>query len=299
MQSILSARFSPTHPHILASASGDRTVRVWNIFGGDLKVETTDDPHSRSRNYPMGDADEGDACIFILVGEGAGGHEWEIVTLAFHPTQRAIVTGGMDYGVRIWALPEYPIVIDPSIKKTEVGYRPRKIYFPVFATNRLHEDAIDCIEWLTDDILVSQTRNIVLVWQWLGFHRYFGGQIEGDPKPQRTDFNNSRECRRATLDGRYLLLNRGIYRRLFPDAGALSITGKFLVSSVRLSPGLGRARRGLGKTWTYDRTPLGRHQRGHAGGLGLQSDAHAVPRRQQARAPSFLRPKRSWLANRY
>ena len=140
---ILSVKFSPTDPHILASASGDRTVRVWNVFGGDL----ADDLDQPSRNFPMGDADEGDACVCILAGEGAAGHKWDVEAVAFHPTQRAIVTCGMDFGVRIWALPEYPEITNSAPYKTPQGYRPQVVRFPIFGTNRLHEDAVDCIDW--------------------------------------------------------------------------------------------------------------------------------------------------------
>jgi polycomb protein EED len=152
-QGILSVKFSPVEPHILASASGDRTVRVWNVFGGDFVGSL--DLHGQSRNYPMGDADEGDACVFILAGEGPAGHRWDVVSLAFHPTQRAIVTTGQDYSVRIWALPEYPEVTDPfEIRRTPPGYRPEIIHFPLFATQRLHENPVDCIEWLV--VVVAQ-----------------------------------------------------------------------------------------------------------------------------------------------
>lgn len=76
-QVILGLDFSPTHPHILASASGDKTTRIWNILGGDVAKAPPDVYHSQ--NYPMGMADEGDALVAILAGEGGGGHRAKVV----------------------------------------------------------------------------------------------------------------------------------------------------------------------------------------------------------------------------
>jgi WD40 repeat protein len=72
-QQILSIIFHPRHPHILASASEDRTIRIWNMFGTDVVLENGDfEP--LSENYPQGDADEGNYAVAILAGH-QGGHK--------------------------------------------------------------------------------------------------------------------------------------------------------------------------------------------------------------------------------
>jgi WD40 repeat protein len=69
-QDILSLVFHPLHPHILASASSDRTIRIWNFFGTDVEEGLHDPP--LSENYPQGDADEGSCVLAILAGDKAG-----------------------------------------------------------------------------------------------------------------------------------------------------------------------------------------------------------------------------------
>ena len=69
-QDILSLVFHPLYPHILASASNDRTIRIWNLFGTDVEEGPHDPP--LSENYPQGDADEGSCILAILAGDRAG-----------------------------------------------------------------------------------------------------------------------------------------------------------------------------------------------------------------------------------
>jgi len=218
----LSLKFSPNEPRVLATASSDKTVRLWNIFGEDVDDPSTRVPppvsdlgaesprrseqpntseaaslppadhedrsvtgqaeptvfqdHSEdgllvtyeslsdryvktqsayadpnpandvlSRAYALGQADEGTACYAILAGEGLGGHRWDATAVAFHPHHRAVVTAGHDYSVRIWAIPESPEHGDEG--RTPLGYHPELVSYPLFATNRIHDGGIDCIEW--------------------------------------------------------------------------------------------------------------------------------------------------------
>jgi len=47
---------------------------------------------------------------------------------------------------------------------------------------------------LTDDILVSKTAVTMVMWQWLGYRRFFTeGQYETNRLPQMTDWKNSRK----------------------------------------------------------------------------------------------------------
>jgi hypothetical protein len=56
---------------MLASASNDRTIRIWNIYGTEVELEDGDDD-PLSENYPQGDADEGSYAIAILAGYKSG-----------------------------------------------------------------------------------------------------------------------------------------------------------------------------------------------------------------------------------
>lgn len=92
-QDIFDLSFSPTSPHMLASASADQTTRIWNIFGPDLDeplnpLPTThpDDNVLLSHDFPMGRADEGEALVAILAGQGDGGHRAQVVgVVSFRP----------------------------------------------------------------------------------------------------------------------------------------------------------------------------------------------------------------------
>jgi polycomb protein EED len=82
-QEILSIVFHPLHPHILASSSTDRTIRIWNIYGTDVEREEGDD-EPLSENFPQGDADEGHCVLAILAGDKAG-HKAGVTALVRPP----------------------------------------------------------------------------------------------------------------------------------------------------------------------------------------------------------------------
>ena len=69
--------FDLATPHILASASSDKTVRIWNILGGEVTPPEGDD--KLSENFPMAMADEGNVIVAVLAGEGSGGHRDKVV----------------------------------------------------------------------------------------------------------------------------------------------------------------------------------------------------------------------------
>jgi len=75
-QEILSISVCRANPHIFATASGDKTTRIWNICGSPPPAFGPDE--LPSENYPMGDADEGTECVAILAGEGYG-HQSKVI----------------------------------------------------------------------------------------------------------------------------------------------------------------------------------------------------------------------------
>lgn len=78
---ILSLKFHPNRPHILATASGDKTIRIWNLQGADLEPPSD---NSVNENFPQGDADEGTVALGILAGERPGGHRSTVSCLVSH-----------------------------------------------------------------------------------------------------------------------------------------------------------------------------------------------------------------------
>lgn len=75
---------------ILASASSDTTVRIWNVFG-------TDPPPDSNRAPPIGAGLEGEGSVLVALLEGSvlGGHIEPVSSIAFHPRLPLIATGGV------------------------------------------------------------------------------------------------------------------------------------------------------------------------------------------------------------
>jgi polycomb protein EED len=64
--------FCLSSPHMLASSSGDKSVRIWNIWGAGCAEPA--EGELPSMNYGMGDAEEGTVIWAILAGAGRSGH---------------------------------------------------------------------------------------------------------------------------------------------------------------------------------------------------------------------------------
>ena len=77
LQQILALAVCPRLPHILASGSRDDTIRIWNLFGH----EAAQGPESKSENYAMADADEGNYIVAVLRGQWPGGHRDDVSAL--------------------------------------------------------------------------------------------------------------------------------------------------------------------------------------------------------------------------
>lgn len=124
-------KVSRKNPFLLASASSDRSIRLWNI---QTKV-----------------------CIATF--HSVDGHRDDVVTIDFNLDCTRLVSGGVDHMIAIWDLtiPK----IEAAVKKSETYdektsdrsfetvYHP----FPMFSTRLLHSNYIDCIQWFSGLIL--------------------------------------------------------------------------------------------------------------------------------------------------
>ncbi|UPL02663.1 hypothetical protein LCI18_013597 [Fusarium solani-melongenae] len=127
---------SPVDPSIIASASGDTSVRVWSL-----------DPVHRKR-----------PCLVILAGEG---HSWDLLSLAFHDTGRYILSAGHDQIINMWTLPDLP---------TEPITTPIRVHYPHFSTSAVHSGIIDCVAFYGDCILSRACHdNVIALWRIEGF----------------------------------------------------------------------------------------------------------------------------------
>ncbi|KAF4446487.1 hypothetical protein F53441_9891 [Fusarium austroafricanum] len=127
---------SPANPSIIASASGDTSIRVWSL-----------DPVHANR-----------PCLFILAGEG---HSWDLLSLAFHDTGRYILSAGHDQIINLWTLPDVP---------TEAITIPIRVHYPHFSTSAIHSGIIDCVAFYGDYILSRACHdNVISLWRIEGF----------------------------------------------------------------------------------------------------------------------------------
>lgn len=129
---------SPLDPTILASASGDHTVRIWT-----LQPEYNHQP-----------------CMLMCAGEG---HKQALLTLAFHQKGRYLLTGGVDNAICLWVLPSLPNALSGTDK-------PTMLHFPHFRSASIHTSFVDCVAFHNDLIISKCAReNKIVIWRIEGF----------------------------------------------------------------------------------------------------------------------------------
>jgi len=142
-------------PTILASASNDHTVRLWNLEPGYAK-------------QPL-------AAIFA----GAGGHREHILTISFHQSGTYLLSASADAVVNVWLVPSVPDANAGTDNTTMVSY-------PHFSSNEIHGDYVDCARFYGDLIFshaattsghdAERRSNAILLWRIAGFN-------SADPPP--------------------------------------------------------------------------------------------------------------------
>jgi len=75
---ILDLSTHPINSNIIASASEDNSVRLWNIQSGET----------------------------VSIFGGDGGHKEQVICCTFHPSGEYLASGGMDNTLKIWKIPE-------------------------------------------------------------------------------------------------------------------------------------------------------------------------------------------------
>lgn len=142
-------QLSPLSPSILASASEDYSVRLWNL----------------SPKY------EKQPCVAILVGQS---HKQPLLTLDFHPNGRWLLSGSMDTAIALWGIPPLAELDDPAT----VDQEPRNIAYPYFMSEEIHANYVDSVKWYGDLILSRAARgqtesdkkhNDLILWKIDGF----------------------------------------------------------------------------------------------------------------------------------
>ncbi|CAK9225721.1 unnamed protein product [Sphagnum troendelagicum] len=137
--SVNELRTQTLKPCLIASASKDESVRLWNVNTG----------------------------VCILIFAGAGGHRNEVLSVDFHPSDiLKIASCGMDNTIKIWSLKEFWSYVEMSFTWSEIPSKfPTKyVQFPLFNA-LVHSNYVDCTRWLGDFILSKSVDNEIVLWE--------------------------------------------------------------------------------------------------------------------------------------
>lgn len=133
-------RVHPYRPQLVATASKDESVRMWNLTTG--------------------------ACVLMFCG--SGGHRNEVLSVDFHltPGTNLIVSGSMDQMVKVWSYNEVIDTVDASDAwDKRRAFPTRTVQWPVFSTYRVHDNYVDCVRFVGDMVLSKSVRNRLLLWR--------------------------------------------------------------------------------------------------------------------------------------
>ncbi|RMZ86501.1 hypothetical protein DV736_g6270, partial [Chaetothyriales sp. CBS 134916] len=143
----------PLYPWIIASASEDTSIRVWDLRRSIARHESPS---------------------IIICGHGHG-HQQSILTVAWHDSGRYLISGGHDNRICVWTLPDlapesgFWDEISPRRRERSSG-EIRIIHFPHLVTSAIHSSFVDCVRFYNDRVLSKSSEECkVVLWEITGF----------------------------------------------------------------------------------------------------------------------------------
>lgn len=144
----------PKYPWIIASASLDTSIRIWDL-------RRINDPTLSS--------------TIIICGHGIA-HKECLLTIDWHASGRYIVSGGYDYRVAVWTIPD----LHPDSKfwyeiskegRQRTRDEVRVIQYPHFLSSAVHNDVVDTVVFV-GDLIVSKApkEDKIVLWSITGFN---------------------------------------------------------------------------------------------------------------------------------
>ena len=181
----------PIYPWIVATASMDKSIRIWDLRRHNFRHESP---------------------TIIICGQ-ASGHSEGILTVSWHSTGRYLVTGGHDYKICIWTIPEladgssFWLEIAPENRKRS-SHEVKIIHFPHFTSSAIHHEFVDCAVFYGDLVLSKAAQeNKIVLWKITGFDTRA-------PPPEPTT---------APKTGEYLDTRNGFMRRVTNEKNGVEV----------------------------------------------------------------------------
>jgi len=139
--SINDLKVHPVDDGLLLSASKDESIRLWNLRTS--------------------------VCIAIFAG--ILGHRGEVLSIDIHLEGNCFVSAGMD-SIKIWNLEDPDLSHTIDLSYTEPRRQNNLVFLthsqqqPLYSTESLHRDYVDCVRFYGNFILSKSIKNRVVLW---------------------------------------------------------------------------------------------------------------------------------------
>uniref|UniRef100_A0A1I8AJV2 WD_REPEATS_REGION domain-containing protein n=1 Tax=Steinernema glaseri TaxID=37863 RepID=A0A1I8AJV2_9BILA len=125
---------------VVASASKDLTVRLWNVRFSE--------------------------CIAIL--GGTNGHRDQVLSIDFDERGEYLVSGSMDHSILLWDVggdTDVGRALAQSLDPVKPRPQPVELHFPVAQSRDLHANYVDCVRFVGDFIVSKSCERSILLWK--------------------------------------------------------------------------------------------------------------------------------------
>ncbi|TKR93807.1 hypothetical protein L596_008197 [Steinernema carpocapsae] len=130
----------PRNERIIASASFDLTIRLWNIHFSE--------------------------CLAIL--GGTDGHTDQVLSIDIEENAEFLISGGMDHSIKVWNIgPGTPThrKIENSLKPASRRLPVVECKFPWGSSRDIHGNYVDCVRFVGDFIFSKSTEKKIVLWK--------------------------------------------------------------------------------------------------------------------------------------